>query len=62
MTSDGKSTKTKVIDLDENYNFVVNDFSVEIIWYPNSMAENFEDLKFKFVKRSGMAKPPTSKL
>jgi len=31
MTSDGKSTKTKVIDLDENYNFVVNDFSVEII-------------------------------
>ena len=31
MTSDGKSTKTKVIYLDENYNFVVNDFSVEII-------------------------------
>jgi len=31
MTSDGKSTETKVIDLDENYNFVVNDFSFEII-------------------------------
>ena len=28
MTSDGKSTKTKVIDLDENYNFVVDDFFI----------------------------------
>jgi hypothetical protein len=28
MTSDGKSTKTKVVDLDENYNFVVDDFFI----------------------------------
>ena len=26
MTSDGKSTKTKVVDLDKNYNFVDDDF------------------------------------
>jgi hypothetical protein len=26
MTSDGKSTKTKVVDLDENNIFVVDDF------------------------------------
>jgi hypothetical protein len=31
MTSDVESTKTKVVDLDENYNFVVDDFSFEII-------------------------------
>ena len=27
-TSDGKSTKTKVVDLYENYNFVVDDFFI----------------------------------
>jgi hypothetical protein len=38
MTSDGKSIKTKVVDLDENYNFVVDDlfhlksFEIPKVW------------------------------
>jgi len=31
MTSDGKSTKTKVVDLSKNYSFVVDDVLIEII-------------------------------
>jgi hypothetical protein len=32
MTWDGKSTKAKVVDLNENYNFIVDDFSFEFVW------------------------------
>jgi hypothetical protein len=28
-------TKIKVVDLDEFYNFVVYEFSFEVIWNPN---------------------------
>jgi hypothetical protein len=32
MTSDREITKTKVVDLEELYNFTVDDFSFEIIY------------------------------
>jgi len=31
MTLDGKLAKSKVVDLDENYNFIVDDFLFQII-------------------------------
>lgn len=39
MALDAKSSKTKVFDIDENYNFVVDEFSFVIIWWPNSTTE-----------------------
>ena len=39
-TSDGETTKTKVVDLDKNYNFVVNDFSIWICLGPKYSFQN----------------------
>ena len=35
MSSNGKTTKTKFVDLNENYNFVVDDFFIEFVTVPN---------------------------
>jgi hypothetical protein len=35
----GEMTKTKVVDLNRFYNFVVDDFSVEIIYYLKMLFE-----------------------
>ena len=58
MTLDGKLAKSKVVDLDENYNFIVDDFLFQIIWMSQKYGSSFDDLKFKFVKRSQIAKRP----
>ena len=50
MTSDGKSTKTKVVDLDENYDFIVDDFFIWNHLLSQRYGWSFDDLKFKFVK------------
>jgi hypothetical protein len=62
MTTDEKSTKTKVVDLDENYNCVVDAIFIWNHLRSQQYDWSFNDLKFKFVKRPWMAKPPTSKL
>ena len=62
MSSDGKSTKTKVGDLDENYNFVVDDFFIWNHLMSQQYDWSFDNLKFEFIERPRMAKPPTSKL
>ena len=61
MTSDGKSTKTKVVDLDETYNFVVDDFFIWNHLRSQYYDWSFDNLKLKFVERPRMAKPPASK-
>jgi hypothetical protein len=51
-----------VVDLDENYNFVVDDFFIWNHLMSQQYGWSFDDLKFKFVKRPRMAKPSISKL
>ena len=34
MTSDGETTNTKVVDLEMLWNFIVNNFSIEIHLWP----------------------------
>jgi hypothetical protein len=50
-------TKTEVVDLEKLYNFVVDNFSFEII-YLKKLSLNFSHLKFKFFERSQMEKRP----
>ena len=54
MTSDGKSTKTKVVDLNENYNFVVDDFFIWNDLMSQQYGWSFDDLKFQFVKTTNI--------
>jgi hypothetical protein len=62
MTSDGETTKTKVVDLKKLCNFVVDNF---FIWN-NLLKENYgqisSHLKFKFFKRPRMEKGQRPKL
>ena len=44
MSSDGEMTKTKVVDLEKLYNFVVDNFSFEIILSRETM---FEFLRYE---------------
>jgi hypothetical protein len=62
MTSDGEMTKTKDVDLEEQYNFIVDNL---FIW--NHLSEKnsvwiSHILKFKIFKRLQMEKRPKSKL
>jgi hypothetical protein len=62
MTPVGKLTETKVVDLDENNNFVVDEFLIWNHLRSEKFGWSFDALKFIFVKRSRMAKQPKSKL
>jgi hypothetical protein len=62
MTLDGKSTKTKTVDLDKNCNFVVDEFFIWNHLRSQKYGWSFDNLRFKFVKRPRMAKRPKSKL
>ena len=60
-TSDGETTKIKVVDLEKLYNFVVDNF---FIWNHchRKLRLNFSNLKFEFFKRPRMEKQPKQKL
>jgi hypothetical protein len=62
MTSDFKSIKIKVIDLDENYNFVVDDFFIWNHLRSQQYGRSFDDLKFKFCKWPQIKNQPKLKL
>ena len=46
--SDGEITKTKVVDLDEFYNFVVDDFFIWNHWLLKNSVGSSHIFKFKF--------------
>jgi hypothetical protein len=56
MISDGKSIKIKVVDLDENNNFVVDEFFIWNHLGSQKSGLSFDVLKFKFAKRPWIAK------
>jgi hypothetical protein len=48
MISDGKTTKTKFVDLDKNYNFIVVDFFIWNYLWSQHYIQVLIILKFKF--------------
>ena len=61
MTLDGKTTKTKVVDLDEIYNFVVTTISLEIIYSLKFVSEVLKFKKTKIFKQPRMENLPKAK-
>ena len=61
-TSDGKTTKTKVVGLEKLWNFVVDNFFIWNHLVMQKLCLNFKILKFEFFKQPRMEKPPKWKL